>query len=387
MTSAGPRASPATVEDRATPLELFFDLVFVFTLTQVTVLMSDEPTWAGLGEGILVLAALWWAWSAYAWLTNEIDTDDTLDRLALFASMAAFLIAALAAPQAMEDDALIFGLAYLGVRLLHVLLFAVASRDVDAAEAMRRLWATAIPAPLLLVAAGLVDQGTTRTLLWILALAIDFSGPYIRGVEGFRVSAAYFAERYALIIIIALGESIVAVGAGLAGDELDAGVLLAAALGMVIAACFWWAYFDVVAVVAERRFKAAPRAEQNRIARDSYSYLHLPMIAGIVLVALGVKKTLGDVGEPLKTIPAVALCAGVTAYFLGHVGFRLRNVGSLNRQRLAAAIGALALIPVVKEVDAVVGLGLIAALTTTLTAYEAIHFREARARIRAAEAD
>ena len=262
----------------------------------------------GPRRGDLVLAALWWAWSAYAWLTNEIDTDDTLDRLALFASMAAFLIAALAAPQAMEDDALIFGLAYLGVRLLHVLLFAVASRDVDAAEAMRRLWATAIPAPLLLVAAGLVDQGTTRTLLWILALAIDFSGPYIRGVEGFRVSAAYFAERYALIIIIALGESIVAVGAGLAGDELDAGVLLAAALGMVIAACFWWAYFDVVAVVAERRFKAAPRAEQNRIARDSYSYLHLPMIAGIVLVALGVKKTLGDVGEPLKTIPAVALC-------------------------------------------------------------------------------
>jgi low temperature requirement protein LtrA len=162
-------------------------------------------------------------------------------------------------------------------------------------------------------------------------------------------------------------------------------VIVAASLGLVVAAALWWAYFDVVALVAERRFKAAPRDEQNRIARDSYSYLHLPMIAGIVLVALAIKKTLGDVGEPLKTVPAVALCGGVAVYLAAHIGFRLRNVGSLNRQRLAATVAALALIPVAKEVDAVLALGLVGTLLTALIAFEAIYFGEARARVRAGE--
>jgi low temperature requirement protein LtrA len=368
-------------EKRVAPLELFFDLVFVFALTQVTALMSDNPTWEGLGQGMLVLVALWWAWGAYAWLTNYIAADEGVERLLMFTSMGAFLIAALAVPHAFGEDALLFGVAYAAARWLHIFIWAEANEDIDTGEAIVRLARTALPAPALLIVAGLVDDGTVRAALWILALGLDLSGPYVFGVRGFRVSAGHFAERFSLIVIIALGESIVAIGAGIEGD-LDAGVLVAAALGLIAACALWWAYFDVVAVVAERRFRAMTDDLRVRIARDSYSYLHLPMIAGIVLLALGVKKTVADVDEPLKLVPAVALFGGIALYYAGHVGFRLRNLGSVNRVRFTALVVSLALIPLAVEVDALVALALAAALTSAVIAYEALHFREARRRIR-----
>ena len=370
-------------EKRVSPLELFFDLVFVFALTQVTKLMSDNPTWEGLGQGMLVLAALWWAWGAYSWLTNYIAADEGKERLLMFAVMGAFLIAALAVPHAFDDDALVFAIAYAVARWLHIFIFAEANDDVDAGMAIRRLARTAIPGPALLIVAGLVDEGTLRAVLWIVALAVDFSGPYVFGVRGFRISAGHFAERFSLIVIIALGESIVAIGAGLSG-ELDAGIIVAAVLGLVIACSQWWAYFDVVAVASERRFRRAQGDELPRIARDSYSYLHLPMIAGIILIALGIKKTVGHVDEPLKTVPAVALFGGIALYYAGHIGFRLRNMGTLNRQRLVAALVSVALIPLVVEVDALVALAVAAALTAMVAAYEALRFAEARRRVRSA---
>jgi low temperature requirement protein LtrA len=370
-------------EKRVGPLELFFDLVFVFALTQVTKLMSDDPTWEGLGQGMLVLAALWWAWGAYSWLTNYIAADEGKERLLMFAVMGAFLIAALAVPHAFDDDALVFAIAYAVARWLHIFIFAEANDDVDAGMAIRRLARTAIPGPALLIVAGLVDEGTLRTVLWIVALAVDFSGPYVFGVRGFRISAGHFAERFSLIVIIALGESIVAIGAGLSG-ELDAGIIVAAVLGLVIACSQWWAYFDVVAVASERRFRRVQGDELPRIARDSYSYMHLPMIAGIILIALGIKKTVGHVDEPLKTVPAVALFGGIALYYAGHIGFRLRNMGSLNRQRLAAALLSLALIPLAVEVDALIALTGAATLTAGLVGYEALRFAEARRRVRSA---
>jgi low temperature requirement protein LtrA len=367
-------------EKRVAPLELFFDLVFVFALTQVTLLMADNPTWEGLGQGMLVLAALWWAWGAYAWLTNYIAADEGLERLLMFAVMGAFLLAALAVPEAFGDEALLFAVAYAVARWLHIFIFAEANEDVDAAQAIARLARTALPAPMLLIGGALLG-GTAQVVVWIVALAIDFAGPYVFGVRGFRVSAGHFAERFGLIVIIALGESIVAIGAGLEG-EVDAGVLVAAALGLTVACGLWWAYFDVVALVAESRFRQTRGHTRARIARDSYSYLHLPMIAGIVLVAVGVKKTIGDVDHPLKTVPAVALFGGIALYYAGHVGFRLRNVRSLNQARLAALVVCLALIPVGAEVDALVALGLAAVVTSALIAYEAIRHADARRRIR-----
>jgi low temperature requirement protein LtrA len=367
-------------EKRVAPLELFFDLVFVFALTQVTALMAAHPSWSSLGEGMLVLSALWWAWAAYAWLTNYVAAEEDRERLLILAVMGAFLITALAVPEAFGDDALVFALAYAAARWLHIFIFAEANEDVDAGEAIRRLSRTAVPAPALLIVAAFLD-GTAQTLVWIVALSTDFAGPFVLGVRGFRVSPGHFAERFSLIVIIALGESIVAIGTGLHG-ELDAGTIAAALLGLVLAFALWWAYFDVVALAAERRFRSSEGYERLRIARDSYSYLHLPMIAGIVLVALGVKKTLGDVDEPLKTIPSVALFGGVAMYYAGHLGFRLRNVRTLNRPRLVALVACLALIPLGTEVDAIVALALAALVTSSVIAYEAVRYAEARARIR-----
>jgi len=373
----------AVEEKRVAPLELFFDLVFVFALTQVTALMADKPSWSGLGEGMLVLAALWWAWAAYAWLTNYVAAEEDRERLLILAVMGAFLVAALAVPQALGDDALVFAVAYAAARWLHIFIFAEANEDVDASEAIRRLALTALPAPLILIGAAFLD-GTAQAAAWLVALSIDFAGPYVFGVRGFRVSPGHFAERFSLIVIIALGESIVAIGTGLEG-ELDAGTIVAALLGLLVAFGLWWAYFDVVAIVAERRFRDSQGERRLRIARDSYSYLHLPMIAGIVLVALGVKKTLGHVDEPLKTIPSVALFGGIALYYAGHVGFRLRNVGTVNRPRLVALAVCLALIPVGKEVDAIVAVGLAALVASTVIAYEAIRYADARRRVRGAE--
>jgi low temperature requirement protein LtrA len=374
----------AETEKRVAPLELFFDLVFVFALTQVTLLMSDHPTWEGLGQGMLVLVALWWAWGAYAWLTNYVAAEEDRERMLVFAAMGAFLIAALAVPEAFGDNALLFAIAYAVARWLHIFIFAEANEDVDTGQAIRTLSRTALPAPLMLIAAALLG-GTAQAVIWIVALAIDLGGPFVFGVRGFQVSAGHFAERFGLIVIIALGESIVAIGAGLE-DPLDAGIVAAAALGLVVAATLWWSYFDWVALDGERRLTRARGDHRATMARDSYSYLHLPMIAGIVLLALGVKKTIGDVDEPLKTVSAVALFGGIALYYAGHIAFRYRNTRTWYRGRPVALVVALALIPVATEVDALAALGMAAALTSAVVAYEALRYAEARRRIRAEHA-
>jgi low temperature requirement protein LtrA len=218
-------------------------------------------------------------------------------------------------------------------------------------------------------------------VLWIVALSIDLAGPFVFGVRGFRVAAGHFAERFSLVVIIALGESIVAIGAGVTG-ALDAGVIAAALLGVALACSLWWAYFDVVALVVEKRFREAEGDRRVRIARDAYSYLHIPMIAGIILIALGVKKTIGDVDHPLKDPISAALFGGVALYYAGHVGFRLRTIGTVNPQRTLAAVVCLALIPVGTQVDALAALALATAVSAAVIAYEALRFADTRHRVR-----
>jgi len=370
-----------SAEERVTPLELFFDLIFVFAITQVTGLIVADPTWAGLARGLVVLAVLWWAWTAYAWLTNTINPEEGEVRLVMFAAMGAMLIASLAVPDVFGDDALLFACAYAFVRIAHLVLYTVAGwGDRDLLGAVARLGVgTSIGVVLLFVAAAL--DGPAQLTVWAAALVIDLLGAYIGGGKGWRLAPGHFAERHALIVIIALGESIVALGLG-ASRVLDAGVIAASLLGLAIAGALWWLYFDVVAIVAERKLREATGTAQLTMARDSYSYLHLPMVAGIILFAVGAKKTLGDVGEPLKLIPAVALCGGIALYLVAHVLFRLRNVRSLNRHRLVVAALLLALLPLAVELPALATLALVAALCVALIAYEAIRFAEARDRVR-----
>jgi low temperature requirement protein LtrA len=369
-------------EDRVMPLELFFDLVFVLAITQCTALMADNPTWTGLAQGLLVLGVLWWSWVAYSWLTSVVNPEEGVVRFAIFGAMAALLVAALCVPQAFGDLALLFACSYGVVRFGQIVLFTVASRDDPA---LRRSVAglaggTAIGVGLL-VAASFTD-GTLQGSLWVLALLLDMGEPFLFGSEGWKLAPGHFAERHGLIIIIALGESIVAIGVG-AGFGVDAGVVVAAVLGIAVAAALWWLYFDIVALVAERRLlNAVEGREQNEIARDSFSYLHFPMVAGIVLLALGLKKTLEHVEDPLALVPAAAALGGTALYVLAHVAFRWRNVHRFSNQRLLCAIGLLALVPAALELPALATLALVAGVLAALIAYETAHFAELRDRLR-----
>ena len=369
-------------EERVTPLELFFDLVFVLALTQCTTLMATDPTWAGMARGLLVLAVLWWSWVGYAWLTSVVDPEEGAVRLAIFAAMAAFLIAALSVPNAFGDDALIFACAYAIVRSAQIWLFTIASREEpELRRSVTGLAASTAIGVTLLICASFTD-GWLQGAIWSLALLLDLGGPYVFGSTGWQLMPGHFAERHGLIVIIALGESIVAIGVG-ANTGLDAGVMVAAVLGIAIAAALWWLYFDVVAWLAVRRLvEAEPGREQNELARDAYGVLHYPIVAGIVLTALGLKTTLAEVGDALDPVPAAALLGGTGLYLLGHVAFRWRLVHTLGLHRLLSAAVLAALFPLALEIPALATVALVLLVLVALVVYEVTRFAATRERVR-----
>lgn len=369
-------------EERVTPLELFFDLVFVLAITQCTALMAKDLSWGSIAEGLLALGLLWWAWVGYAWLTSVVNPEEGVVRIAMFAAMASMLVVALCLPLGFDDEGLTFAVAYSAFRIAHIVLFVLASRDDPSLrKAVARLAiGTAIGASLLIGGSFMHDGA--RIAIWSLALLLDAAGPLLINPEGWRLHPEHFAERHGLIVIIALGESVVAVGIG-AGEHITGPVILAAILGIAITATMWWAYFDVVALVAQRRMTSLPAGrQQNAMARDSYSYLHFPMVAGIVLVALGFKKVLNHVDDPLGLVGTFALQGGAAIYLLAHVAFRLRNVRSLNKQRLLLSVVLLATIPLLDQVEALADLALIAAVLTGLITYEALRFADGRKEVR-----
>ena len=367
-------------EQNVTALELFFDLVFVFAITQVTGFLYHDPSWTRLVEALAILMALWFAWSGYAWLGNTAGTDEGATRVVLLGVMGPLLVASLAVPGAFGQHALLFGIAFFVVRAMHIGAYLVLARDDPRlGSAVLRLARTMVPAAGLLVVAGAVP-GTTRAVCWAGALAIDYGGLWLGGTENWRVNAAHFAERHRLIIIIALGESIVALGVG--AGSLGTGVVVAALLGIAVAAALWWVYFDVVATVAERRLREAELVERARMARDSFTYMHLPMVAGIVVFAFGVKVTLAHVHAHLASLPAVALTGGVALYLVALSLLKRRNIGSLNYPRLVAAASLAILAPAATQLPALASLSLVAAVACGLVAYETWRYAESRARIR-----
>jgi low temperature requirement protein LtrA len=299
--------------------------------------------------------------------------------------MAALLVTSLALPRAFGDLGLVFVVAYGAVRVAHIALFVLASRgDEGLRHSVAGLAASTAVGVGVLVAGALLD-GNARTALWAVALAFDMGGPLVIDPGGWRLVPGHFAERHGLIVIVALGESIVAIGVG-AGSGVDGGVIAAAVLGVGVASALWWAYFDVSALAAGRRLaEVEPVGARNRLARDAFSYLHLPMVAAIVLVALGMKSTLAHVGDPLRWEPAAALVGGAAVYLLAHVAFKVRVLATFSAHRLVAALVLLALVPVAHRVDALATVGVVAAVLWATIGLEAVHHAEARRAIREAE--
>lgn len=383
-----PRLAAALREgERVSPLELFFDLVFVLAITQCTALMVEHPSWEGLAQGLLVLGVLWWTWVGYSWLTSVVDPEDDKVRLTIFVAMAALLVLALCVPKAFGSLGLTFAVAYGVVRSAHIALFILASRDDPALRRSVNGLAVSTALGVTLLACASLFDGVAQGAIWALALGLDVAAPYV-AIEagGWKLAPEHFAERHGLILIVALGESIVAIGVA-AELTLTAGIVTAAALGIATVAALWWIYFDVVAAVAARRLAAAePGRERNEMARDSYSYLHYLMLAGIVLAALGLEKTLAHVGDPLDTVPAFALLGGIALYLLGHVAFRYRHIHTVNWRRLGLAALLLALWPLAVEIPALATLAIVTALLWTLIAYETRLYGEGRHRLHHPEA-
>ncbi len=380
----GKRIAAALREgDQVTPLELFFDLVFVLAITQCTALMAADPSWHGLAKGMLALGMLWWAWVGYAWLTSVVDPEEGMVRIAIFGAMAALLVVSMCVPRAFDQLGLTFAFAYGIVRAGQLGLFLVAGRDAPALR--RSVWmglvpSTAIGVSLLVVASSV--QGVAQGAIWAGALSLDMLGPYLFGSEGWKLVPHHFAERHGLVVIIALGESIVAIGVS-APVDVDGGVIVAAVLGVVLAATMWWVYFDVSAIAAERVLADTPVGkEQNELARDAYSFLHFPMVAGVVLMALGLKTTIAHVGEHLRPETAFALVGGLAVFLLALGAFRYRVTHSFSRQRLLVALLLVVGVPFADEVRAVVAVAGATALMVALIAYETVRYAEGRRQIR-----
>ena len=374
-------------ERRVTPLELLFDLVFAFGFTQVTALLFDEPTWSGVGKGLLVIAALWWAWSSYAWLTSTVDTDNGRVSAAMLAAMAAMFVAALAVPETFGRQGGAFGVAFLIVNIMFLAIFALTTRnETELLRAILRIVPTFLTGAILITAAGYV-HGTLRPVLWLLALVVGMFGPLLRGMTGWRLQPAHFIERHGLIVIIAIGESLIAIGIGARKTDLSADVILASVLGLVVVMSFWLAYFDFFPLRARQLLADRSGEQRTALARDVFTYLHLPMVAGIILFAFAMRATLVHVGSDLDTVRAFGLTCGPALYLWAFVGLRFRVSRSLGRGRLIAAVVCAALLPAARVVPGLAAVALVAVVFVALHAYELIWWREARAELRASGAE
>jgi low temperature requirement protein LtrA len=348
-----PAESTETV--RVSTIELFFDLVFVFAITQLTTLLAHDPTAVGLVRVLLIFGTLWWMYGGYAWLTNAVPPTRLLLRLLILVGMAGFLVVALAIPTAFGRGGVAFGLGYLLVTLVHSGMFLLSTRET-VVRAIRRLGPVNALSATMLVVGGFAG-GTAQWILWSAAFLLQWSSPAFTAVEGFRIQAAHFVERHGLILLIALGESIIAVSIGVAADELRAGSIVIAVLGLALAAALWWLYFDGEDERAERALDGAPGGRAQWLALYAFGYAFLPVLGGIVVFAAGVKNAVAHHGEPLAASTAWFLAAGVAGYLAGLAWFRrclgIRPVGP--RLAIAAAVLPTALVGLTATPEAQLG--------------------------------
>jgi low temperature requirement protein LtrA len=334
---------------RVSTLELFFDLVFVFTVTQLTGVLVEGGDAAAVGQVVVMLTVIWYMYGAYAWLTNAIAVDRLEHRLLLIGGMGGFLVIALAVPEAYDGDGLAFGLGYLAVVALHAGLYARAASESET-RAILRLAPFNLGAAAVVLVGGALG-GDAQWIVWALAGTLIWVTPWFTSMEGFIVSPSHFVERHGLVVIVALGESIVVIGAGAAGLELDAGLVLVALLALALSASLWWTYFSDEAAF-EEAMHAAPEERRPALALVGFGYWHYGLLLGVVAVAAGLKKGIGQPYDPLEAWIAVALALGATLFLVSDVGFR-RTLGiPRGGARLAAAGAALVTIPLGTEIAA-----------------------------------
>lgn len=396
------RMEAAAADATVTPLELFFDLVFVFALTQITALLAADLTGRGVLRAALVLALLWWCWVGYAWVGNVVRADEGAVRVVMIAAMTAMFLVSLTIPEAFDDlpgglsGPVVVAVCYFVVRLMHLGLFwVIAADDPGLRRQLVRFAPSVIGSTSMLLVASQLDGGW-QTVFWALALAADYTGTLLAGASGWRLrSAGHFAERHGLIVIVALGESIVAIGVGVAALPIAWPIVVASVTGLIVAASLWWTYFDTTAIKGEHALAAEPEATRAKLARDAYSYLHLPMAAGIVLLALGLKKVLEYVGDaehhtlddPLKGVALYALLGGVALFLLTQGAFVWRILHVVHLDRVVIAALLLAAIPLGARIPALATLSVLAAAMIAMVAYESWHYAELRREIRHAQHD
>jgi low temperature requirement protein LtrA len=370
-------------EQKTSYLELFFDLVFVFAFTQVTALILEDTSVAGFAQAALVLAMVWWAWSAYTWLTNAVDVESIVTRLIVLAAMTGALFMALAVPDAYQDEAAWFAVAYFVVRVLQSALFSWGTRhDAQELRATLRLAPWFLTAALVALAGGFADSDV-RAYIWTVSITIDVVGTLFVASAGWRVAPSHFAERFALIVIIALGESIVAIGIGTSGLERNLTFAISVVVALVGVATLWWTYFDFTAIAAERALQHTPAEKRGPMARDVFTIFHYPVVLGIIFYAVAAKKTLEHPSEPLSDAGRWALGLGIAFFLLGLVLARLRSIRRLAWERLGAAGLALVVAVALDGTDAIVTLSVVTGILVAFIGLETARLREIRASVRA----
>ena len=373
----------AEEERKTSYLELFFDLVFVFAFTQVTALILEDTSPQGFARAALVLAMVWWAWSAYAWMTNAVDVENAVTRLFMFAAMVAGFFMALAVPDAFQDEAAWFAVAYFAVRVLQPALYLWGVRDEpETFGVLLRLTPWFVIAAFVALMGGFVDPDY-RASVWVASLVIDVIGTLTAARGDWHVSPSHFAERFALIVIIALGESIVAIGVGTSHLTRDATYAISVVVAFAGVAALWWAYFDFTAVAAERSLRRASGRDRSALARDIFTYFHYPLVLGVILYAVAAKKTLEHPRDPLSNAGRWALGLGIALFLVGFALMRFRVIRRVAWERLAAAAAILVIAVLLDGADAIVTLGVVIVILLFSIALETVRLREVRATLRA----
>jgi low temperature requirement protein LtrA len=382
---------------RVTTFELFFDLVFVFAVTQVTAFMAEAQSGQGVLRGFLLLGLLWWLWSSYTWLGNQAHADEGATRVGMSVALAAVFVVALTIPEAWEDlpggldGPLVLVTMYAVARLVHLGIYSAAALAAEDAGLHHQVVLTFAPmlAGVALLYAGALSGGAAQTALFAAALAVDWAGTYVTSKGGdWRIhSAAHWSERHALFVILAIGESIVAIGAGAARLPISLPLLTGAVLGVAVSMCLWWLYFDVVSRAAEHQLANLRGQARVQLAIDAYTYLHYPLVGGIVLTALGVEEALAHAGhrEGLGAFAAAALFGGLALYLAGHAGFKRRMHGALNGPRVVTTVALVACIPLAATLPPLVALALAVAVLGTLATVETARYAAVRDELRHAQ--